>query len=84
MPLPRLVPLLLLAMTLFTIGCVATPERASPAAAPAAETPGAGESADGKGQCVQGCQRWGEACNVDPRGVYRCRRVCEKFGEVCE
>ena len=35
-------------------------------------------------QCVHGCERWGKVCNVDPRGVYKCRRVCEKFGEICE
>lgn len=35
-------------------------------------------------RCVHGCQRWGKVCNVDPRGVYKCRRVCEKFGEICE
>ena len=34
--------------------------------------------------CVWGCERWGKFCNVDPRGVYKCRRVCEKFGEICE
>jgi hypothetical protein len=35
-------------------------------------------------KCIHGCQRWGKACNVDPRGVYKCRRICEKFGEICE
>ncbi len=35
-------------------------------------------------KCVHGCQRWGKVCNVDPRGVYKCRRTCEKFGEICE
>lgn len=34
--------------------------------------------------CVHGCLRWGKFCNVDPRGVYKCRRRCEKFGEICE
>jgi hypothetical protein len=53
------------------------------AAQPAPEqTGGAGQSAEPR--CVQGCERWGKACNVDPRGVYKCRRVCEKFGEICE
>ncbi len=35
-------------------------------------------------QCYNGCQRWGQLCNVDPRGVYKCQRRCEKFGEICE
>lgn len=35
-------------------------------------------------QCFNGCQRWGQMCNVDPRGVYKCQRRCEKFGEICE
>ena len=35
-------------------------------------------------QCYNGCQRWGQMCNVDPRGVYKCQRRCEKFGEICE
>ncbi|MGE0484677.1 MAG: hypothetical protein AB7Q81_11095 [Gammaproteobacteria bacterium] len=35
-------------------------------------------------RCVHGCERWGKVCNVDPRGVYKCRRICEKFGEICE
>ena len=39
--------------------------------------------AGGEG-CYHGCQRWGEVCNVDPRGVYRCRRTCEKFCEICQ
>ncbi len=41
------------------------------------------ESSD-KPRCVHGCERWGKQCNVDPRGVYKCRRRCEKFGEICE
>ena len=35
-------------------------------------------------RCVHGCLRWGKFCNVDPRGVYKCQRRCEKFGEICE
>lgn len=35
-------------------------------------------------QCYNGCQSWGQMCNVDPRGVYKCQRRCEKFGEICE
>jgi hypothetical protein len=47
----------------------------SPAGAPPAEQPK---------QCYSGCQSWGQMCNVDPRGVYKCQRRCEKFGEICE
>ncbi len=35
-------------------------------------------------QCYNGCQSWGQICNVDPRGVYKCQRRCEKFGKICE
>jgi len=35
-------------------------------------------------RCVHGCERWAKVCNVDPRGVYKCQRRCEKFGEICE
>ena len=35
-------------------------------------------------QCEWACERWTKLCNVDPRGVYKCRRTCAKFGEVCE
>lgn len=48
-------------------------------------TPAAGSEKPKKEPvCVHGCQRWGKLCNVDPRGVYKCRRTCEKFGEICE
>lgn len=46
--------------------------------------PGNAAPADQEPKCVHGCQRWGKVCNVDPRGVYKCRRRCEKFGEICE
>ena len=42
------------------------------------------ESKDESTKCMHGCLRWGKFCNVDPRGVYKCRRRCEKFGEICE
>ncbi len=48
---------------------------ASPADAPPADQPK---------KCYSGCQSWGQMCNVDPRGVYKCQRRCEKFGEICE
>ena len=43
---------------------------------PGKETPGK--------QCEWACERWTKMCNVDPRGVYKCRRTCAKFGQVCE
>ena len=42
------------------------------------------QSNDQELKCSHGCLRWGKFCNVDPRGVYKCRRRCEKFGEICE
>ena len=42
------------------------------------------ESKDESAKCMHGCLRWGKFCNVDPRGVYKCRRRCEKLGEICE
>jgi hypothetical protein len=44
---------------------------------------GTDEGAAGK-QCIWECQQWTKLCNVDPRGVYSCRRSCARFGEVCE
>jgi hypothetical protein len=35
-------------------------------------------------KCEWACERWTKMCNVDPRGVYKCRRTCAKFGEICE
>lgn len=35
-------------------------------------------------QCEWACERWTKMCNVDPRGVYKCRRTCARFGEICE
>jgi len=45
--------------------------------------PEAGKETTGK-QCEWACERWTKMCNVDPRGVYKCRRTCAKFGEICE
>lgn len=78
----------LIACLLATVGCATTGQHAAPssAPAPAAATPetAASAPADKPKQCYIGCQQWGEACNVDPRGVYRCQRRCNKFGEICE
>lgn len=51
----------------------------------AEESAGGQAPAEGKApKCVHGCLSWGKQCNVDPRGVYKCVRRCEKFGEICE
>ena len=51
----------------------------------AEESQGGQAPADNKTpKCVHGCLSWGKQCNVDPRGVYKCVRRCEKFGEICE
>ena len=38
---------------------------------------------ENSGACSWECLKWGKVCNIDPRGVYKCRRVCENFGERC-
>lgn len=50
----------------------------------AADAPAAASSVEHAPKCYQGCARWGQMCNVDPRGVYKCQRRCEKFGEICD
>jgi hypothetical protein len=52
--------------------------------APATTASDPAGTTEDKTNCVHGCQKWGEACNVDPRGVYKCQRRCERFGEICE
>lgn len=34
-------------------------------------------------QCMKVCIRWGEDCIIDNRGVRRCQRSCQEFGEQC-
>lgn len=34
-------------------------------------------------QCMKVCIRWGEDCIIDNRGVRKCRRSCQEFGEQC-
>ena len=34
--------------------------------------------------CEWQCVRWGERCNVDPRGVRKCEKDCEDFRKVCQ
>lgn len=72
--------LLLCLLCLLSAG-VAAAETDAAAAAPTTQ-PAA--PADKPKQCYNGCERWGQMCNVDPRGVYKCQRRCEKFGEICE
>lgn len=81
-PHPRRRPVrTLVAAILFGLCSAVAAEPTSSATAPATPTTSTTTPAP---QCVHGCQRWGKACNVDPRGVYKCRRICEKFGEICE
>ncbi|MFT4560868.1 MAG: hypothetical protein ACI9BW_000605 [Gammaproteobacteria bacterium] len=42
------------------------------------------DTADATKQCTWACLKWSKMCNVDPRGVYKCRRTCANFGEICE
>jgi hypothetical protein len=75
------------ACLLLAAGCSTPGQDAAPSAtsAPATSAAPAGSApSDKPKQCYNGCQQWGQACNVDPRGVYRCQRRCEKFGEICE
>jgi hypothetical protein len=51
---------------------------------PQEQSPSAEESNPKAPECFHGCLRWGQACDVDPRGVRKCRRRCEKFGKICE
>ncbi len=62
--------------------CVTTFASAQADEPPPAE-PEADRETAGK-QCEWACERWTKMCNVDPRGVYKCRRTCAKFGEICE
>ena len=82
---PRVVALLLLAA--FPLAVLAedldAPQNDTAVNAPAATvTPPA--PAEKAPKCYNGCLNWGQMCNVDPRGVYKCQRRCEKFGEICE
>ena len=54
------------------------------AGSPTGQSQNTGESKAEGDKCIHGCLRWGKFCNVDPRGEYKCRRRCEKFGEICE
>ena len=82
----RLLPWLTLGLlALFNLGAWAADINAPPTSA-AADSPASASAApaDQPKQCYSGCQSWGQMCNVDPRGVYKCQRRCEKFGEICE
>ena len=35
-------------------------------------------------KCMTVCEKWGEACSINPRtGNRRCRRVCKQLGKEC-
>ncbi|MCC7410784.1 MAG: hypothetical protein IT495_04010 [Gammaproteobacteria bacterium] len=62
----------------------AAPAAEAPAAPASAPREGAAATGDDKVECAWQCLRWSKRCNVDPRGVYRCDRMCDRFEEVCE
>lgn len=83
-PLPWLTLGLLILLSLGAWAAdINSPNTAAEADAPALASPAA-VTADQSKQCYSGCQSWGQMCNVDPRGVYKCQRRCERFGEICE
>lgn len=65
-------------------GCAATTAQPDVAAAAGPSTASVTTDTKQPVKCIHGCERWGKRCNIDPRGVYKCQRVCEKFGEICE
>ncbi len=73
-------------LALFALsGCGASvAETASAPSTTAASSSSGTNTAVDTPKCIHGCERWGKRCNIDPRGVYKCQRVCEKFGEICE
>ncbi|MGE0861667.1 MAG: hypothetical protein AB7I01_15355 [Gammaproteobacteria bacterium] len=78
-------PLILRALALAALvalgACAQAPTQAPTTAGDSSSST---KGTEGGGKCYQGCITWGESCNVDPRGVYKCQRRCEKFGEICE
>jgi len=66
---------LMTALLLIPLALLAACATGGPAKTPAQE-PGQ--------QCTWACKRWEKRCNIDPRGVYTCRRQCADFGQVCE
>lgn len=74
----------LLLTSLATPAADSNTRRTGPEADAATVTAPSPRPAEQTKQCYNGCQRWGQMCNVDPRGVYKCQRRCEKFGEICE
>ncbi len=84
---PQTIAIIVLA-ALFSLCGAACAQNPPASTSPSAEAP-AEDAAQTTGEasgddCTWGCLRWGKMCNVDPRGVYKCRRSCERFGEICE
>ena len=77
---PLVMLVLALAATVVGAADINTPKTGSEADAAAPAAP----SAEQAPKCYNGCLNWGQMCNIDPRGVYKCQRRCEKFGEICE
>ncbi|GEM_PF-2918224 len=62
-----------------------TPTPAGAPAAPASSPDqSAGDNKDKGKNCIWTCLQWTQQCDVDPRGVYKCNRVCAQFGQQCE
>ena len=75
---------LLAALNLWQPGLMSAENGTTPATSPTEQSQSTSESKAEDTKCFHGCLRWSKFCNVDPRGVYKCRRRCEKFGEIFE
>ncbi len=82
------IPTALLALA-FCCACLAgQPEPIKPDSTTPPDKPKSGDLVlphdEGGKHCEWACLRWEKQCNVDPRGVYKCMRVCGQFGQQCE
>ena len=75
---------LLAALNLWQPGLMSAENETTPSTLPTEQSQSTSESKAEDTKCFHGCLRWGKFCNVDPRGVYKCRQRCEKFGEIFE
>ncbi|MDP6182669.1 MAG: hypothetical protein QF609_02520 [Gammaproteobacteria bacterium] len=64
--------------------CAAPLNAADRPSVPSPDDEATNTAGDAAKQCTWACLKWTKLCNVDPRGVYKCRRACADFGEVCE
>ena len=75
---------MLAALNLWQPGLMSAENETTPSTLPTEQSQSTSESKAEDTKCFHGCLRWGKFCNVDPRGVYKCRQRCEKFGEIFE